>query len=90
MGNDNNAWAGNDERDWIGANKISEIESYEVATVDRGYHVYVAVWEAADGQILNCKREGGNIHNPSAVALVENNDTPIDHDALVMNENFRG
>ena len=59
----NIAWTGNDERDWIGANKISELESYEVAIVDWGYHVYVAVWEAAVGQILPCKQEGGNIHD---------------------------
>ena len=46
----------------IGANEMSKLESYKVVTVDRGYHVYVAVWEAAFGQILPCKREGGNIH----------------------------
>ena len=69
---------------------MSKLESYKVATVDRGYHVYVAVWEAAVGQILPCKREGGNIHDPYAVAVVENNDTPIDNDAAVLNENIRG
>ena len=60
---------------------MSELESYEVATVDRGYYAYVAVWETAVGQILHCQREGGNIHGPYAVAVVENNDTPIDNDA---------
>ena len=66
---------------------MSEIKSYRVATVDRGYHVYVAVWEAVVGQILPCKREGGNIHDPYAI---ENNDTPIDNDAAVLHEKFRG
>ena len=61
-----------------------------MATVDQGYHVYVAVWEAAVGQILHCEREGGNIHDPYAVAVVENDGTPIDNDSLVLNENFRG
>ena len=44
---------------------------------------YVAVWEAAVGQILPCQREGGNIHDPYmyAVTVVENNDTSIDNDA---------
>ena len=63
------------------------LESYEVVTVDRGYHVYMAVWEDVVGQILPCKRAGRNIHNPYAV---ENNDTPIDNDAAVLHENFRG
>ena len=69
---------------------MSKLESYEVPTVDRGYHVYMAVWEAAVGQILPCKREGGNFHDPYAVTVVKNNDMPIDNDAAVLNENFRG
>ena len=44
---------------------MSKLESYEAATVDRGYHVYmyVEVWQAAVGQILPCRQEGGNIHD---------------------------
>ena len=38
-----------------GANKISELESYEVVTVDRGYHVYVSAYEAAVWQTLPCR-----------------------------------
>ena len=81
---------GNDKWDWIGVNNMSELESYEVVIVDWGYHVYVVVWEAAVGQILPYKREGGNIHDPYTVAIVENDDTPIDNDASVLNKNFRG
>ena len=51
------------ERDWIGANKMNELESYQVETVDRGYHVYLAVWGAAVAQILPCQQEGGNIYD---------------------------
>ena len=71
---------------------MSDLQSYEVATVDRGYHVYmfVAVWEAAVGQILPCKRKEGNIHDRYAVVVVENNDTSIDNEAVVLNENFHG
>ena len=60
---------------------MSKLESYEVATVDQGYNVYVAIWEATVGQILPCKREGSNIHDTYAFAVVENNDTPVDNDA---------
>ena len=69
---------------------MSQLESYKVTTVDRSYHVYVAVWEAAVGQILPCEREGGKINDPYTVAVVENNDTSIDNDAVVVHENFRG
>ena len=50
---------------------MSELESYEVETVVRGDHVYVVVWEAAVGQILPGQREGSNIHDPYAVAIVK-------------------
>ena len=63
---------------------------YKVVTVDRGYHVYTAVWEVAIGQILSCEQEGGNIHPPYAVTVAENNDMPINNDALVLNKNFPG
>ena len=33
---------------------MGELESHEVATIDRGYHVHMAVWEAAVGKILPC------------------------------------
>ena len=78
----------NDEQNWTGANKMSELEIDKVVTVDQGYHVYLAVWGAAVGQILPCKREGGNIHDHYAVTVVENNDTPIDNDATILNENL--
>ena len=50
---------------------MSELQSYEVETVVRGYHVYGADWEAPVGQILPCQPDGGNIHDPYAVAVVE-------------------
>ena len=76
------SWAVNDERDLhvIGANKMNKLESYEVEAVDRDYKVYVTDWQAAVGQVLPCQREGGNIQDFYAVAVVENiNDTPIDN-----------
>ena len=54
----------------------------QVETVDQGCHVYVAVREAAVGQILPCKGEGSNIHDPYAVIVVKDNDTPIDKDSV--------
>ena len=71
--------------DWIGMNKMSELE---VETVDQGYHIYVADWEAAVGQIRPCQRERGNIIDPYAVPVVESNDTSIDNDTPILNEIF--
>ena len=50
---------------------MTELESYEVETVVQGYHVYVAVWEPALGQILPSQREGGNNHDPYTVVVVK-------------------
>jgi len=47
------------------------MESYNIHTSNRGYHVHKDVWEAALGQLLPCQREPGNIHDPYAVAVVE-------------------
>ena len=73
---------------------MSELESYEVVMLDRGYHVYMVVWKAAVGQILPCERKGGNIHDTYmymyAAAVVKNNDTPIDYDVPVLKEHFCG
>ena len=43
---------------------------FNVEAMVRGYHIYQSVWDAAvDGEVLNCYRELGNIHDPSAVAV---------------------
>ena len=50
---------------------MSELQSYEVETVVRGSHVYGADCEGPVRQILPCQREGGNIHDPYAITVVE-------------------
>ena len=49
---------------------MNELESY-VETVNLGYNFYVMVWEALTfvGQIA-CQREGGNIQDPYAFAVL--------------------
>ena len=39
----------------------------------RGYHVYKDIWVATDGEFLQCARETNNIHDPFAVAVLNNN-----------------
>ena len=64
---------------------------FEVVIVDQGYRVSClhGGLEAAVGQILLCEWEGGNIHDSYAVTVVENNDTPIDNNTLLLYENIR-
>ena len=45
------------------------MSTYTVETIVRGYHVYRAVWEAAIGQVLPCKQERGNVHDPYTCLL---------------------
>ena len=46
-----------------------EYEFFVQAMV-QGYHIYQNIWNAAcDGELLNCKRQIGNSHDPSAVAV---------------------
>ena len=49
----------------------------------------MAVWEAAVGQILPCEREGGNIHDPYAVTIDKNNDTPIDYHIMMPSDSTK-
>lgn len=49
----------------------ADIGTYTTDSVIRGYHENKSVWEAAFGGILECQREGANIHDPYAVAVVK-------------------
>ena len=68
------------KRQFAGVDILNEIEL--VQTKLGGYHVYVAAWEHAVGQILPDHQAGGNIYHPYAVAVVEISNTPIDNDVL--------
>ena len=46
--------------------------TFSVDSVVRGYHEYKDIWDAdIDGLELPCKREPGNLHDPSVVAVVK-------------------
>ena len=51
---------------------VSHVHTFSVQSMVLGYHVYQSVWDAAcDGKILLCKREVGNTHDPSSVAITK-------------------
>ncbi len=50
---------------------MSEIETFAIQYMVRGYHDYQDNWEASDGQSLPCRKGGGNPHNPYSVAFME-------------------
>ena len=51
---------------------VSHVHTFSVQSMVRGYHVYQPVWDGTcDGEILPCKREVVNIHDPSSVAITK-------------------
>ena len=46
----------------------SEVDSFTVESVIRGYHVYEEVWSSVIGEVLVCRRDTRNRHDPFAVA----------------------
>ncbi len=49
----------------------SEMETFEKETCVRGYHAYEAIWGAAVGEELECRRERSNRVDRYAVAVVK-------------------
>ena len=50
-----------------------EMAIYSCDSMVRGYHIYKDIWEAAVGEVLDCRREGSNRYDPFAVAIMKNN-----------------
>ena len=49
---------------------MDHIHTFSMQAMVRGYHVYKLIWDAAcDDDILPCKREIGNPHDPYSVAV---------------------
>ena len=54
--------------------------SFSVDSVIRGHHIYKDIWTPNLGEILPCKVEPGNVHDPYAVAVErDQDDTTIGH-----------
>ena len=47
----------------------SEVESFTIDSMIRGYHVYKDVWSSFIGEVLYCRRDIRNHHDPFAVAM---------------------
>ena len=45
--------------------------AFSIEAMVRGYHVYQSVWEAVNGEVLECSREIGNRSDPYAVAVTK-------------------
>ena len=46
------------------------MENFELEAMIRGYHEYQTVWSPVQGELLDCRREPGNRHDPYAVAVI--------------------
>ena len=47
------------------------METYEVESVVRGYHIYKDIWSAAVGSTLSCRHERFNPHDSYAAAVIK-------------------
>ena len=45
----------------------------------RGYHVYKDVWKAPIGEVLVCRKEEGNVHDPYCVAVINRHEVTVRH-----------
>jgi hypothetical protein len=46
---------------------------------DRGYHVYKEIWDASIGEMLVCRKEEGNVHDPYCVGVVNERNVTVGH-----------
>ena len=49
----------------------SEVDSFTVESVIRGYHVYEEVWSSVIGEVLVCRRDTRNRHDPLLLLCVK-------------------
>ena len=54
------------------------LATFSLNSVVKGYHVYKDYWEAATGEILQCRKERTNIHDPFTVAIIKD-DSVVGH-----------
>ena len=50
---------------------LSQMPTFKVEAMDRGYHAYQDIWDALIGEELVCAREPDNLRDPFAVAVVK-------------------
>ena len=43
---------------------------------ERIHHVYKDIWEAPVAEVLACRKEEGNVHNPYCVAVIDRHEVP--------------
>jgi len=52
---------------------------FTVEAVICGYHEYKDVWDVPVGELLQCEREVGNVHDTLAVAIVKDGSGIVGH-----------
>ena len=52
------------------ASRTAPCFEFSIQAMVRGYHVYQDEWDAVIGEVLQCRRETGNRHDPYAVATL--------------------
>ena len=58
---------------------MAQSELYVYHSSVRGYHVYKDIWDATIGDILVCRKEASNVHDPYCVAVVDQRQVTVGH-----------
>ena len=60
--------------DYIVEMAVTTCFTFSIEAIVRGYHVYQSVWEAVNGEVLECSREIGNCSDPYDVAVMKSSE----------------
>ena len=60
--------------DYIVEMAVTTCFTFSIEAMVRGYHVYQSVWEAVNGEVLECSWEIGNRSDPYAVAVTKSSE----------------
>ncbi len=55
------------------------MESFTISSCIRSYHVYKGTWTPDLTEVLSCRQEPGNIHDPYAVAVFNSSSAVVGH-----------
>ena len=54
-------------------------KGFFVDSVIRGFHIYKDIWDPEVGELLMCRQEFGNLHDPYAVSVIRGDEVIVGH-----------
>ena len=60
-------------------NQPQDVQRFTIDSCIRGYHVYKDIWNPVLGEVLTCRADIGNVHDPYAVVTLTAANTTVGH-----------